>query len=313
MNLVKRYSKDISWCIGSLFAHDGFVVDTLRVCKELNENPNIDYVFGGIPCVMHGGRIPPRDVNNMEDAFNIIDRYNKMGVSCRLTFSSMLLTDEDLSDSRSNELLERLNSNNKEYKVDNGVLVSMDGLAKYIKSNYKELTVISSLVKPSVEVGLGNDNVDYYNKLFETYDRVTVNPFYVNDIEFLRGLENHDKVDFIVNHRCLPNCQIAGEHYIVQLLLEKDVKNQDEDKLNEHIKELKRIQDYCYSVRKKYPLAGVSYSESEIDMLISEGFTNFRLEGRENDGKTFVRDMGDYIFGYNSFMRLSKAILEGTV
>lgn len=316
MELVKRYNEDVSWCIGSLFAHDGFVTRAIRVCKEIGENPNIDYVFGGIPCVMNGGRIPSRDAKDIKDAFDIIDEYNSLGISCRLTFSSMLLTDEDLGDSRSNELLERLHSNNKEYGTDNGVFVSLDGLANYIRVNYDSLSIISSLVKPSVEIGLGNESADYYNRLFDTYDRVTVNPFYVNDINFLHSLDNHDKIDFIVNHRCLPNCKFASQHYMTQMYVEKDLRNPEEsskEELSSHLTELKKVQDYCYSVKKKYPLAGVSYSDSEIDLLISEGFKNFRLEGREYDGRTFVRDMGDYIFRYNTFMRLSNAILEGVV
>lgn len=316
MELVKRYNEDVSWCIGSLLAHDGFVIETIKVCNEIGENPNIDYVFGGIPCVMNGGRIPSRDVKDIKDAFDIIDEYNSLGISCRLTFSNMLLTDEDLGDSRSNELLERLHSNNKEYGTDNGVLVALDGLAKYIRVNYNTLSIISSLVKPSVEVGLGNESIDYYNKLFDTYDRITVNPYYVNDVGFLRGLDNHDKVDFIVNHRCLPNCKFAGQHYFAQSYVEMDInkpENSSKEKLNSHLAELKEVKDSCYSIRKKYPLAGVSYNDSDIDLLISEGFKNFRIEGRDYDGRTFVRDLGDYVFRYNTFMRLSSAILEGII
>ena len=316
MNLVKRYIEDIKWGIGSLFAHDGFVIKTLKVCEEVKENPDIDYVFGGIPCLMNGGRIPPRDVEDIEKAFNIIDEYNVMGVSCRLTFSNMLLTEEDLNDGRSNELLERLSSNNSKYNLSNGVFVGLDGLAKYIRQNYGNLSITSSLVKPAVEVGLGNEDVDYYNRLFELYDRVTVNPFYVNDIEFLRGLENHNNIDFIVNHRCIPNCEFEGQHYLTQMHIERNIQKSDEgskESLKKSIDELKHIQDSCYQIRKRFPLAGVSYGDSEIDMLISEGFKSFRLEGREYDGKTFVRDMGDYIFRYNTFTRLSQAILEGVV
>ena len=114
--IVKRYSNaDIDWNIGSLYAHDDFVWKVLRVCNEINESSNISHVFGSIPCVLQGGRIPPRDAS-ISDALDIIDTYNSLGVGCRFTFSSTIITDEDLNDDMSNQILSRIEENNFKYE-----------------------------------------------------------------------------------------------------------------------------------------------------------------------------------------------------
>lgn len=311
--IVKRYSNaDIDWNIGSLYAHDDFVWKVLRVCNEINESSNINHVFGSIPCVLQGGRIPPRDAS-ISDALDIIDTYNSLGVGCRFTFSSTIITDEDLNDDMSNQILSRIEENNSKYdNVKNGVIVASDKLATYLKERYESLELIASQVKPSVEVGLGNDTSDYYNSLFDMYDIVVVNPFKINDGVFLDKLNHHDRVEFIVNHRCLPNCPMAGRHYQLQEKIGKDFLlngNISDELLND----MKELNSTCDDRRTKFPLAGDSMSYSDIEYLISLGFKHFKLEGRDCPGTTFVRDMGDYIFNHEKFSRLAHSILGSAV
>ena len=49
----------------------------------------------------------------------------------------------------------------------NGIILTSELLGEYIYNTYNSLELISSQVKPSVEVGLGNDTVEYYNRLFD--------------------------------------------------------------------------------------------------------------------------------------------------
>lgn len=311
MDLVKRYIKDdFDWNIGSLFSHDAFVWNLIKVCQELKVNHRIKYVFGSIPCKLQGGRIPTRTAD-IKDAIDILDKYNELGISCRLTFSNCLIDEEDFEDDVSNQLLKRIDDNNKKYHIDNGVIISLDELAKYIKDKYKSLSLIASQVKPSVEVGLGKDTVEYYNKLFDLYDIVVVNPFKVCDGGFIHELKHHDRVEFIVNHRCLPNCLMAGKHYKAMMKMENmDLPESDRRKAE---KSLNRILSVCSKTRRSYPLAGDSFSESDINLLMSEGFKHFKIEGRDNSGTTFVRDLGDYVFVNNVLSRISHAILDGAV
>lgn len=305
MRLVKRYERDIDWNIGCLFAHDDFVIKVIKVCKEAGTDPKITNVFGSIPCIFQGGRVPPRTAT-LSNSFDILSRYNELNIGCRLTFSNPNIEEKDLSDTTSNELLNHLNKSSG-----NGVIVTSDLLAKYIKEKYSNLQIISSQVKPSVEVGLGKDEVDYYNNLFELYDIVVVNPMKVHDAKFLKEIKYPERVEFIANHKCLPNCPMAGKHYQTVAELCKRMLTQADTEKTE--KRLDDIMSWCLKTRQKYPFAGTSLSFSDICYLSKKGFIHFKLEGRDNDGSVFIRDMGDYIFNHEFFTRLSFSIMGNPV
>ena len=302
--IIKDYNAAIDWNVGSLFAHDAFLQRLLDLCKELKVDVPIKYVFGSIPCVLQGGRIPPRDAS-VSDAIRILDGYNERGIGCRLTFSNSLIEKSDLKDELCNELMKHLNESKC---TENGVIVSSDMLAEYIKETYPNLSVIASQVKPSVEVELGNDSVEYYNKLMDLYDLVVVNPFKVNDGAFLNSIRDKDKVEFIANHKCLPNCPMAKEHYEVQMAVGRKALNGEN--YDEDMEKLCKINKACLYNRKKYPLAGTSFSYQDMEMLARMGFKHFKIEGRDNSGECFIRDMGEYIFNSNMYTRMVHAIME---
>ena len=253
MRLVKRYERDIDWNIGCLFAHDDFVIKVIKVCKEAGTDPKITNVFGSIPCIFQGGRVPPRTAT-LSDSFDILSRYNELNIGCRLTFSNPNIEEKDLSDTTSNELLNHLNKSSG-----NGVIVTSDLLAKYIKEKYSNLQIISSQVKPSVEVGLGKDEVDYYNNLFELYDIVVVNPMKVHDAKFLKEIKYPEQVEFIANHKCLPNCPMAGEHYRTVAELCKRMLTQADTEKTE--KRLDDIMSWCLKTRQKARTSQYSYQK----------------------------------------------------
>lgn len=314
MLLVKGYSRDdISWSIGSLFAHDALTWKILRVCREIDEDCHIRSVFGSIPCIMQGGRIPPLDMK-ISTAKKVIDMYNSLNIACCLTFSNPEIEREDLDDYTSNQLLKIVNENVKSFNVNNSVIVTSDLLKTYIQNTYQDLKIRASILKPSIEVGLGRDNSDYYNSLLDLavgFDTVNVNPFKLYESEFLSRLEGISRAEFVVNHRCLPNCPKAREHYLIQSKLGRKLCRNE--KAPEEEKDLNGILEYCYQTKMRFPLAGTSYSISDIEYLISLGVRHFKIEGRECSHETFLRDLGDYIFEHNVFSRLSQSIMEEAV
>lgn len=307
MNILKRYNSDnIDWNIGSLFAHDDYIIKLFYLMRELDITNPIKYVFGSIPTILCGGRVPPRDAT-VENTFKIIDRYNKLGVGCRLTFSSHNVSKDELSDDISNKLMQHLEDNNQKYGVRmNGVILVSELLSEYIYNTYNSLELISSQVKPSIEVGLGKDTVEYYNRLFDLFDIVVVNPSKWCDANIIHGLKHIDRVEFIVNHRCFLDCPMAGEHYKVQVDLNKKMLKDDDYSIEEG--KLKSINAWCYKLRGEYPLNGSSFGDSEINMLIDNGVKHFKLEGRDNSSTSFLRDVGDYIFNHQYFSRIAHSI-----
>lgn len=133
-----------------------------------------------------------------------------------------------------------------------------------------------------------------------------MNPFKIHDEQFIKNLHDHDRVEFIVNHRCLPNCPMAGRHYQLNTKLGQAIVNGDD--ITELQNQLAIVYNYCGSTRNSNPLLGTSMNEDEIKMLVSQGFKHFKIEGRENNIISFVRDLGDYVFNHEIFERVIHAI-----
>lgn len=300
--LVRNYKSQVDWNIGCLFAHDDAILELLDSCKALNVELPIKYVFGSMPCVLTGGRISAKTAKDMDSAHLLFDEYNNRGVGVRLTFSSHVVEDNELEDETCNNLLSYLNNS----RSDNGVIVSSDKVAEYIKKNYSNLQLIASQIKPSVEVGLGNDNVDYYNKLFDLYDIVVVNPYKVKDANFLEEIRHKDRVEFIANHHCVANCPMAKLHYDAVIKASKKLlsgENADKD-----LERLNNIIGRCITLKRQNPLNGTSFSFEEIEMLANMGYKHFKIEGRTFTEQTFLRDVGTYIFNIHLFTRLTHSM-----
>ena len=308
--LVKDYGGEIDWNIGAFCGHDDLMFDVDRACKMAMENSGIRYVFGSIYTVLQGSRIP----NNIElsKALELMDRYNEINIGVRLTFSSPFITRGDLVDETSNIMFRHLDHNNQKGLLNrNGVIVMSDLLADYIRYMYPNLELISSQLKPSIEVGLGNDTAEYYNRLFDKYDVVVVNPYKAHDDDFINRLQYHDRVEFIANHRCLPNCPMAGQHYKLNTRLSQALANGTD--ISEIQKQLSAVYEYCGSERSKNPFVGASLNEADIQSLVSKGFRHFKIEGREVNVITFARDLGDYVFNHEVFERVLHAIMGMTI
>ena len=127
------------------------------------------------------------------------------------------------------------------------------------------------------------------------------------DANIIHGLKHIDRVEFITNHRCFPDCPKAGEHYIAQVDLSKKLLSGEDCSLEKD--KLDTINTWCLDVRERFPLLGVSMSESEINLLIDNGVKHFKLEGRDNDTFCFLRDIGDYIFNNQYFSRIAHSIM----
>lgn len=316
MEILKDYGAETKWNIASLFGHQDFVWGLIDICKtKLGLELPIKYAFGGVPCVFQGGRVPNYDYD-LPQIKEIIDGYNKRGIACRLTFSSPFITEDDLSDEKSNQMLKIIEDNNHTYMENlpnkNGVIIALDILNEYIKEKYPSLERISSQVKPSIEVGLGpcKDTADYYNKLFDNYDIVVINPAKVYDDEFLRKIKYPERCEFIANHKCIPNCQNAKNHYetLTRWQLEKlnDVDKAIFNKTNERLTKI--IADCSYT-KTRNPLLTAALMTEDIQKLVNLGFTQFKIEGRENAYICFSHDIGTYIFNPNRYTSIETAVM----
>ena len=304
-NLLKDYDNQINWSVESLFAHDRFVWELLELCKVYHVEVPIYSVYGSVPCLFQGNKIPPRDAS-LDNAKDILKKYDECGISCRLTFSNPSVS--DLSDKLSNELLDTLN---QLPNTRHGVIIADDNLATYIRETYKNLDVISSISKPILEKGLCEDDVDYYNRLFDLYDYIYVNPSKVNDNVFLNELKYPERVIFTVNNKCIPDCKLRREH--LDLINKINVKDINQEPCAEDLEKLTELISKCKETHKKFPLLGNQVSQTDINYLTKLGYTNLSIEGRDFESTCFIRDIGEYIFNYFLYDSIATSIMEGNI
>ena len=82
---------------------------------------------------------------------------------------------------------------------------------------------------------------------------------------------------------------------------------------SEESKILEGINKECLKIKASYPLVGTSLSQSDIEGLVRIGVTQFKIEGRDNDGVCFIRDLGDYIFIPYLYQRIANSIMQASV
>lgn len=287
---LRSYIGKCDFNVGTLFAHDGYALMLHDACERAGISYPIDYVFGSVSCLMQGGRAAPL-VFDEDNVRQIFDRYAQIGVGCRLTFSNYELSEADLEDEESNFMLRLLNQGHG-----NGVILSSDLLADYIKSEYPNLQLICSLVKPTVENMLGQESPSYYNELFKRYGVVVVNSAFANDDEYLKQLEDPGKVEFIVNHRCRPNCPLSKDHYTTQTLAARAASTGNYIAQRRLEGKLVRINTECQRLRHENPTVNSLISARRIEQLVDMGFKHFKLEGRDYPLPVMVRDIGTWLF-----------------
>ena len=306
--IFRNYIGSCDFNVGVMFAHDGYALMLAQACQDAGIRFPVDYVFGSVSCAFQGGRAAPL-VFDEDNVCEVFDRYAQLGVGCRLTFSNTELTEADLDDKESNFLLERLNLGSN-----NGVIVASDLLADYIRSKYPNLQLISSLVKPTVENTLGQETPAYYNGLFERYDIVVVNSAFANDDAFLSQIEHPGRVEFIVNHRCRPNCPLSKDHYTTQTLAARAASTGNFISQRRLETKLVQINQECLRRRHEAPLVNSLISAQRIAELVDRGFVHFKLEGRDYPLTVMVRDIGTWLFEPDGvYLSMAQSLLNSPI
>ena len=309
MNINKRYNGNLDWNVAGMFAHDNFWIPFLNGLKNNDIELPFQYIYGtpfGIK--IGGGRITGKNQDNIGylETHNegILKSYIDLGIGCRLTLSNHLINPRDYEDNNKlNKILNYLNNFSK-----NGVIISNDGLNKYIKDNYPNLQRICSVIKPALDVGWGNDTAEYYNNLCENYDLVVVNCGFAKDLNKINQLRYKEKIEVLVNTRCILNCKLAKMHYdiIAEEYLIDPITEVDKD-LELQTRESLLLKK-CLEMKRKNILGGANFSVEEVQKLIDCGIQHFKLEGRNWLLESVARDVGYYICDEILFARVCKNI-----
>ena len=304
-DILYKYDNHINWNITG-FGNDimtYMLIKYIKYIKDLGlENP-IKTIHGSYISKYNGGRITlyTRPKNYIYDK---IREINSLGVGIKLTFSNPYMTKETFEENELNEYLEVLSENKN---VNNGIICSVDDFADFIHKKYPSIEVTSSYVKMAMETRIGKtDTTEYYNNLFNKYDKVVLNTGRAFEDEFIDQIKYKDRIEFIVNNTCNLNCPIAHKHYEgmyklcqrVRYLYENNIKKTD-PQIELIRKDLKKIVNNCKERRLQLNIDNMKYQQlnrEEINLLSNKGIINFKIEGRDLDFILFRGTLFRYIF-----------------
>lgn len=253
-----------NYSVGGFWNRKNFLLKLKEIEQHkrnwLLDDISINSSFDCFPnCVWNGGRVsvgPQVSKNDIIDTFKL---YNDLNVQLRLTFTNSLITKESVYDNFGNLILE-IAAKNK------GVVICQEGFLKdYIKSNYPEIKLISSVTQY-------NTNPVEISRKLNSFD-LLVWPFTENkNLDLLNSIDQKEKLEILVNNYCKKDCPYITEHY--KLLSSGQLT------YNDHIDDdwMKYKCPVSLETTKKYDNL---LSREEIEQLKKEiGIVNFKVADR---------------------------------
>ena len=296
---LRDYGADLQWNVGSLFCHEQVIYGLLQFFRYFNIPNPIKWVFGSIPSLMTGGRVPLIEIA-LKDALQTLAAHIEEGLACRLTLSNPHADAKMIrEDSINAALMSFLNTHPVEGKR-HGIIVTSDILAQHARDAYPNLEVILSIIRPAYDVGYGpgKDTLEWYSeKLTDPlYDVVVVNNAKLYEEGFLEALPCKDKVELLACHDCMRNCQMAKEHYERTVLFSQCLcKGYDTTQAHSLLQDTLRR---CCANKQRHLDQTASYSIDEMKKVVAMGYRQFKLAGRVNSDDRFARDLHAYLFNH---------------
>lgn len=275
---IKNREK-LNFKVPSLFNNDSIMFNLLSVCDLYGIKIPISQVYGSIKNSWNSGRMSKIREFDEQYARDIIKKYNKFGIGVAFTFTKYNITEDMLDDKVANTMLNIASEEDFNYAI-----VSSDLLVDYIRAEYPNIKLESSLLKPTYEYKDYSEKPSYYDELAKKFDKVMIRPEFGQDYKYLKQIKNKAKIDILINSNCVYKCPYSIAHYDRANMLENE-----EIPLNT-IMCNSRVYDKV-SLQQNNLL-----SNDYIDKLIKLGYINYKIAGRNINPLSLLYLLGTYIF-----------------
>ncbi len=273
---------DAVWDVSGAFANDRELISFFDFCKLVLQFEPFHIVHGSPLCIWNSGRVVPHLLRENGEIVAAGIAYEKRKIALYLTFTNLLLEEKHLNDISCNELCKFALEHNPTKR--NSVIVGSDLLRDYLRKEYPDLRLVSSILKVTKERGKGN--MDVYKRLADEYDEVMVHPDDVRNYDFLEKIEDKDRHILLVNEYCIRNCPLRPFHYDSLSHSALDFLSYDQSDFNK-----KQSKNGClnlFTLLTDEHRSVLALNTPEIQRLRDMGFTHFKLQGRghANSGPT---------------------------
>lgn len=231
---------------------------------------SINSVFGNFcHSIWDGGRYHDTFQNfaYLEDIQIIQHIYNDiLNISMRLVCSNILIQPQDCLDKFSNLILSTCENNQ------NNIIIGNDILEEYIRKNYPKYKFISSTTKCL------DNNDQIIKELQKDYLYVCLSYNKNQDIKFLKNIpiELKEKVELLVNERCVLNCTQRRTHYL-------EISKSNYSYNSKYDKDFK-----CLNNAKQKCLNSSAISYNNLNTYINLDINHFKIQGRWGSDNSFL-------------------------
>lgn len=296
---VLRYA-DAKWNISGLFSHDSIILKFWDILSQCNAFP-ICGVHGSVPCKWNSGRTVIRHSDRYIE--ECVQEYNKRNIPLFLTFSNYYITENDLSDEFSNQLLDLISD-----VPNSGAIVASPLLAEYIKKKYPNLQLTMSVLA-SVKTHEERSRA-YYERSTSDYYRVVIHPDDSFNTELLSSIESKSSFEIMVNENCIRDCSFRRIHD--NLVCKYSMEESDEafEDLatfsNEHCRMFIKEKHLLEYLRGDANCCNFSFDH--LDQIYKMGYRYYKLQGRADAPASFLYDLTKYILTENAGTYIYKSI-----
>jgi hypothetical protein len=200
---------------GGFVNHLDLANDLIASSSVLKYGFSITSVYGSFPNVIfNGGRTLFHFESHLAERFRerdrlwydpdgmaeLVRRYNGQGIAVRYTYSNPHITEEHLADAVANLTLEIAHHSM------NAVITSNPVIERYVRRQYPKYKIIGSAT--AVE----DLSVAFLSRRAEEVDLLVLPPEYNDRRDIVEQLPI-EKLEVILNERCVPFCPNRRDHY----------------------------------------------------------------------------------------------------
>jgi hypothetical protein len=241
---------NVAWNGGRNFVHF-----SSNISDEKEWNEKINYLW--------------YDPQGME---SLIRTYNEKGVGIRYTYSNMLIGKKDLNDERANLTLEVAHNSM------NAVITGNLLIEEYVRKHYPKYKIISSATSQK------NLSVNFLKKRIDEVDILVLPPEYNDNHELISRL-GVDKLEILINERCVPYCPNRSAHYAAisksQILWDSTFEGES------YVSHCPLYQ----AMQQNTKVETMVLSDRKITALQKLGVHNFKFVGRHFSREEFVLEV----------------------
>lgn len=291
--LTQDYLPEAQWTVGGAFRFDRSLLTMANFLPTNVGVRRIHEVAGVMPCLWSLDYFTQRRPVALNHYCDMLESYARQDIGVTLVFDNPFLTEEQLQDSYGALLVRTLYERDRVRK--NSVCVASDALAETIRRICPNLPVRCHYNRLICE--RNRRTAALYNKLAETYDRVTLHPADAVKPALTGALAQPERFDIVFNDPTPRNHPMRRE--LLQLLSRMRCEPYNTDLMAQRAELHNRVGDARTEPAALQQRGTCNLTRGEACALYAAGFRSFIIQSQLfRNEMTLLWDIFQCMFPY---------------